>query len=703
VQGSGSCLGVYMGERLTNRVRIEESHRGLRALQRRIDAWADQRHQLDSLGQYGAHVTVLESVLVQVLGALAGALDGIDAGRPVGEVYMECRRADDNAALVSQIWEWFRVKFEQRGDAVFGPLLAAADEVLWSCYAGVFRNAAALSGRAVPHGLVPLPFIELGSRPTVTPQDVTHADLRPSRELTTFLRRLPLPVIALPLAWVEAPWWLLLLSHEVGHQIQRDLVPEDRLHLEFAELIATAAASGGAEAAVRWRGWSEEIFADLCLLCIGGPWGIWSVVEQALADERTMLAAGRYPSTVARLELLASAATALGTEGHAGLRGVDPRALAAVSQDATSDVALAPLIAAQALGHRFDGLGSLAELFAFDPSDFQPGGTVHRWAKALRAPGAHVGVSSLRSGRMIACGAVAAYSSIAVINDDVEREHARAMLGETLLNELARNRERGVRDSPTAVSAFTLGPSPLVGELRRETAVPDIRPIVSDLSQLLAGISRVEARLGRIETSISEIAKVSGIVHDQLRKWTLSYEAVSGTPRLFTLTPVSKRGLDKAAVWQDTYRLTLWCEHDDQPHPWKPAQYQFNRTRDWLITIAPYALGVLNILRLAVSISVPVGTLANSDLGSIKDDLEAMNQLLDQVPKQISDASTVPGQTAQSIQADGPELRALRALLTELDPDRTFKGMHVAAAPSGDIRWVCQDHYPMYSTSESAG
>jgi hypothetical protein len=106
---------------------------------------------------------------------------------------------------------------------------------------------------------------------------------------------------------------------------------------------------------------------------------------------------------------------------------------------------------------------------------------------------------------------------------------------------------------------------------------------------------------------------------------------------------------------------------------------------------------VLNVLRIVVSVSGPVMTLANVNIGSIKDDLEAMGKLLDQIPEQISDAATSPGQAVQSTQADGPELRALRALLTELDPHRNFNGMHVVAMPSGDIRWVCQIHYALYN------
>jgi len=341
---------------------------------------------------------------------------------------------------------------------------------------------------------------------------------------------------------------------------------------------------------------------------------------------------------------------------------------------------------------------------------------------------------------MIACAAVAAWSEIAAIADAAEREEAQAMLRETLLFELRLNREPGTRRAaePSAVldlsrmkaiekaiEAETLATEPsAVLDLSRMKAVeaatraaepsavpelgrredPDLARLADKISSRVLAeiIPELTGRLGGLQTSVSEIgttvseiAKVTGVVHDQLRRWTVSYEETSGTPRLFTLTPVSKRGLDKAAVWQDAYQITLWCEHADQPHPWQPAQYQFNKPKDWLITVAPYALGVLKVLRLAVKVTVPIATLADADLGSIKDDLDAMGKLLDQLPKKLFDSHAAPDQT-QVTQADGPDLRALRALLTELDPNRTFNGMHVVAIPPADIRWVCQDHYAAY-------
>ena len=217
----------------------------------------------------------------------------------------------------------------------------------------------------------------------------------------------------------------------------------------------------------------------------------------------------------------------------------------------------------------------------------------------------------------------------------------------------------------------------------------------AELAPIADLVGSIDARL---DAGLTEIGQTAHFTRALLQRWTIRYETTSGTPRLFTLTPVTKEGLSKAAVWQDRYQLTVWCEHDDKPHPWPSACYQFTRPKDWLVTIAPYAIGVLRLLQLAAKVTRPVTLLADVDLKGINDDLEAMSSLLQQLPLPPQPRGPAdPGQAVHPVQADGSELRALRALLTELDPRRTFNGMYVVATSSWDVRWVCQDHYPAYN------
>ncbi len=46
--------------------------------------------------------------------------------------------------------------------------------------------------------------------------------------------------------------------------------------------------------------------------------------------------------------------------------------------------------------------------------------------------------------------------------------------------------------------------------------------------------------------------------------------------------------------------------------------------------------------------------------------------------------------------AEAAGLRALRRLLFEHDPTRSFGGLRRVQAPSGDLLWTCAIHYPLY-------
>jgi hypothetical protein len=459
-----------MSDRLAGRVRIEQTLDELDRLRSRIAGWVERRRGLDSLGQYRSQLAALETGLLGSLKGVAAGLDGIDAGRPTGEVYADCRAADRRLVLVGRVLEWFRSKFDQRDDPALAPVLAAADEVVWSCYAEVFRNAAEFSDGKVARGPAPLPYLEPEYAPRAVPRDEPPPELRADADdviLHEYLGRLPVPVVGLPIACIESPWCLVLLGHEVGHQVQADLVPDWGLVDEFGSLLATTA---NAEAAARrWRRWGSEVFADLCLVCSAGPWAVWAVTELELADQPTMLATNRprYPSPVARLELLATAAEAVGLDGRAGLRGLDPRALAAGAGGVVAeDVGLASPMAAAALGHQLGGLGSLTELYAFDADDFRPGGSVDGWTEALRTPALLFPEPSLRAARLLAAAATAAWGELASVPDAVQRAEARASLREALLPTIAQSREEATRAT-------------------EPSALPDPARIGEDLAMLL--------------------------------------------------------------------------------------------------------------------------------------------------------------------------------------------------------------------------
>jgi hypothetical protein len=456
------ALGVANG--IIKQARVEDTRHDLDGLSNRVGAWLIYRRERDRLRQYGAGLDALDATFSSCLEAVRVSLDLIDLAWPVGEVYGECRAADRRLALIGRVFEWYATRFDQRDDPALSAFLAAADEVTWSCYAPVFRHAyLSEPGRDAPYGQVPLPYLESEYAPRALARDLPPAEIRAERTdtlLAEFLDRLPLAVIGLPMAYLETPWQLVLLAHEVGHHVQSDLVSDGELVEEFGNALAKVAP--GEAAAERWRRWGSEVFADCCLAVSAGPWAVQAIAELELADQRTMLANNRvrYPSAIARLELLAEATAQLGLDRQLGLLGLEPAELAvAADGTAAEDIALAPAMAARALRHSLSGFGTFTDLYGFNPADFATGGKVHAWADAFCAGIDLPPEPSLRAPRLLAASAVQAWNMLAATPDSAQRADSHAALRERLLRMIAQSRELGVRAaaSPTLPEPSRVG------------------------------------------------------------------------------------------------------------------------------------------------------------------------------------------------------------------------------------------------------
>jgi internalin A len=170
-------------------------------------------------------------------------------------------------------------------------------------------------------------------------------------------------------------------------------------------------------------------------------------------------------------------------------------------------------------------------------------------------------------------------------------------------------------------------------------------------------------------------------------------------PRLFTLLPFRLSRGQRVQVWQTRYRLTLWCEHPGHEHPWKQASYEFTRPTGWFRTIAPYALVISRLLRLAVPLgSATLGAvLPASKLADLEGELDLMKTVAEKaLPDRAREELPYIGEQGWR-SAEGSGLRALRALLVELDPAMRFGDLRRVLTPSGDYLWVCpQLHYREY-------
>jgi hypothetical protein len=306
--------------------RIGETKTELERLRTEIRAWHNRRLALDKQKQYATQLRLILEVLGKALENVETAAASIGAA-DAAPAWKECRRLDRALVWVRRLWTFFRSRFDQRDEASMGPVLAAADEIVWSCYAEPFRNA-----RLTP-GAAPLPYIENRFSPQATPRVDPPPDLKSDVDaafLTSYLAELPVAVIGLPPACLEHPWELVYLAHETAHHVQYDLVNTPRWGLvtTFGDGLAAAVSNApgrDAAAGARWKAWGREVFADVCSVLTVGPAALWGILALEFADESELIRRKpAYPAPVVRLALMAGVLEKLGVKAEPGLRGVDP-------------------------------------------------------------------------------------------------------------------------------------------------------------------------------------------------------------------------------------------------------------------------------------------------------------------------------------------------------------------------------------------
>ena len=414
-----------------------------------LEVWLVRRRNRDPLEQHRSQLDTLELLLKSGLVALRAGLDTIPTDGNSGTVYARCRELEVRLAWLQRVWWYFRRKFDQRDeDTGLARVLTAADEVVWSCYAEVYVN----SGRIRP--AAPLAYIEPLFSPEAIPRDDPPPELESvdSPFLKQFLAELPVPLIALPPACLEEPWWLAFVAHEVGHHIQHDF----DLVGPFAGWLRSLICADPDEQLIdpeanRWGGYGQEIFADLFSVSCLGAAAVRTMVELELAEAADMLAArrGRYPAPLVRLALLAKAAKRLGAEGDAALAYglselLEKSRKSADESRLSEDLKRVDQAAASCFEGKLDGLElTLPALAGWDPVPHQDG-TLELWSKALRE-GQNLYPSQVRaSSRLLVAASVKAWEALSTL-EDAARAEAYAKLSAALVDNLAQSREPGTR------------------------------------------------------------------------------------------------------------------------------------------------------------------------------------------------------------------------------------------------------------------
>lgn len=220
-----------------------------------------------------------------------------------------------------------------------------------------------------------------------------------------------------------------------------------------------------------------------------------------------------------------------------------------------------------------------------------------------------------------------------------------------------------------------------------------------------AAEGEVADRLAVLSAQLTDIAYV---VRRTLR--VVSTE-VTDCPRMFTLAAAERTLKTRLRADQHQYKLTLWCEHPGEEHPWEPASYDIREPREWVTRIAPYARVVLAILKVAVpAVGSIVGgydpivtqPIAQGYLTATEAVLEALpsgdpsGPPVSNVDQDAAREGGTAGHEGGLPVAEGEGLRALRATIFANDEAHAFGGLRRVMSPAGDLLWVCAHHYPAY-------
>lgn len=424
--------------------RVEESGEQLCRLRDEFRGWLSKRRKADGSKQYDSQLVAIGTVADAAIAAIQGGLDEISPGATRAEVYGACLAADEQMVFVDRLWGYYREKWDQRDDAALAPLLAAADEMVWSCYVPPFRYLERDPGPP------PLPYVAADSSAHAVTRAELPRPLRPTDKLLhRTLRELPVPIVGLPRICVARPWWLAVVAHEVGHHVA-DCLDGGALISRVSELLGEA--SGGDDS-VGWKAWAHEVFADAYAVALVGAAHLWVLAElEPQAGAAVLRPPLGYPPPLVRRSLAEAVMEALGLSRDRALpqiSAVSPvdsvEAVDADRRRAAGLLAAVPGIARALTGEPLAGGAALPGLTGWKASRLTDREGAGWWQKQLGGGAPVSGKADAEAARLATVGAVAEWTEIAAEPQAEERQERIGRLRERVLRVLPECHEVGRR------------------------------------------------------------------------------------------------------------------------------------------------------------------------------------------------------------------------------------------------------------------
>jgi hypothetical protein len=429
--------------------RKEQTQQELQQLDNDLQTWLAYRRARDGQQQYRTQLQAIAALVGNTIHGLEHEL--VSVAVDDDDVYTRCRLFDLRTLWLRRVWLFFKEKFDQRDDPGTGPLLRAADEVVWSCYRQVSAGLSNVQTSQLRP--VPIPFIEASYSPRAFPSSLLSTQFNDSKLGGSFLHDrlngLTLSVVRLSPACVRAPWWLVYLGHEMGHHIQHDAGLVEAFRLQVESVVRTQRSNE--QEISDWGDWSEEIFADLVSLHLMGQWALRAMIELERTSPEQMQTRGiSYPAPYVRLHLMAEAANSLGLPGTTML---DAAALPVEQARVAHDLAVATRVA-HVVECPLPGLSvSLRHLVGFRREEFLPTGSVAQQAKKFLPSQIPAIERTLRAARLCSCASLAAWAETLTAGSREQGAVQRQHLARVAPGIIAESREAGTRSGTRAGEA----------------------------------------------------------------------------------------------------------------------------------------------------------------------------------------------------------------------------------------------------------
>lgn len=475
------------------------------ALRDAVDGWLRDRRADQRFARFSGHFDVLGPVLGRMLdrvdGAVRACLPPWD-GRPepsCADTYRDCRAIEQAIAQARRLFEWYASKYDQRLDQPAHGVLAAADELVRSCWSQMY---AGLPGSA-PGG--PLPYLDADFDALATPRRSVPTDLRAPADarVAESVNELPIATIALPANAAVRGWWLVLAAHETGHHVYDEFGLETSVRAAVRS-AAGAGPDGTADAAGQWNRWHAETFADVYSALMVGGAAAWALAELQYASPADLVRppseTSRYPAPLIRLAVIGESAARAGLTGSLAVTGAEARTWLdaqpeeSIPQPARTaahrHLSLAPAIAAALMDLRIDrnsrGAGSadrdgelptLAELCDARPGWFAPGGKVADWAVELRRSNPTTLDTARRAAaRQAIAAGVGAYDALARSDAAVPADADVQLLHKNLITLLSRCGGPGVLAETPPTRADLTALADRLADRLLEAPLPEAAP-----------------------------------------------------------------------------------------------------------------------------------------------------------------------------------------------------------------------------------